>query len=246
MTGAWRKAAAGLTLLAVLTGGGITGTIGYFSAREEVPNVFTVGDLDVALEEPEWEPELGDGRDLCPGYSVYKNPTIENRTEQGKGGPCYVRMRMRVLDASGKQITQEDRLKLILTTIRYDETFTGTIHQKGEGSLIREGRLPGYSLEEVTKLPMVNPLFVKDEMRSGAGELVFNYLGRERDGIFRSGDQATLFTDLVIPSGWNKEKMELMGEFTLEIRAEAIQTQGFTTMRDALTVLDDEQKGGVS
>lgn len=234
-----------LTGVCLLTAGA-AGTAGYLTGKETVTNVFSVGNLKIDLKEPEWEPQDGDGENMCPGYSVYKNPTVKNtaRIEEG-GNPCYARMRVQIVNKDGKPITEKETLELIETTIRYDSTFMGTFSTKGEGAVIKQGRVPGYSLEEIAKLPMVNPLFKKDEERSKGNVLVFNYEGKEKDGILDIGEEATLFSAIVLPTQWTKREMDLIGDFKLVIQAEAIQITGFTTRENAYRALDAElTKGG--
>lgn len=49
-------------------------------------NVFTTGDLDIGLKEPDWDPNENDGKNMYPGYTVYKNPTVKNITSDKKRG----------------------------------------------------------------------------------------------------------------------------------------------------------------
>ena len=91
-------------LAAVLMTGaaGAWQTYSYFMEKEEAVNVFTVGDFDISLKESEWNPEDGDGVNLYPGYTVYKNPTVKNVTDATTGvQPCYLQMRMKIKDENG-------------------------------------------------------------------------------------------------------------------------------------------------
>ena len=40
--------------------------------RQVQTNVFTTGDLDIGLKEPDWDPNENDGKNMYPGYTVYK------------------------------------------------------------------------------------------------------------------------------------------------------------------------------
>lgn len=231
-------AAVCICLLAAL-GTGVT--LGYLHAEQEVVNIFTVGDLKLGLREPEWDPDGGDGKQVCPGYSAYKNPTIKNITSVE--GTCYVRMCIRICDENGKDMTDSQALSLIKSTIRYDDTYSGTYEQKGTGSKITEGRIPGYTLEELEKLPMINPLFSVDEKRSRENRIVCNYMGPEKTGIFKTGEEAVLFTDIAVPTQWENKEMELVGDFRIIVSAEAIQTAGFADQEQAFLALDGETEG---
>ncbi|MDO5540167.1 MAG: SipW-dependent-type signal peptide-containing protein [Eubacteriales bacterium] len=235
-------AAAGMFLLAA-AGTGVT--LGYLNAGESVVNTFTVGDLKLGLQEPEWEPEKGDGQNIFPGYSVYKNPTIKNITPGNNGEQtCYVRMCISICNGNGEDITDNTALELIKSTLRYDDSYNGTYDQKGEGQKITEGRIPGYSLRELEKLPMINPVFAIDESRSSANRIVCNYMGESDRGLFHIGDEAVLFTDIAIPIHWTGQEMEKAGDFQIIVSAEAIQSAGFSSQEEAFSALDVELAGG--
>ena len=88
--------ASALVMVAVL---GIGGTLAYFTDKDEEINTFTVGNVDIDLTEPGWDPELGgtgeeEAKDVYPGEPLAKDPTIENI---GKN-PCFVRISVSNLD----------------------------------------------------------------------------------------------------------------------------------------------------
>lgn len=52
-------------------------TLAYMTSQtEEVKNTFTIGNVDIKLEEPSWDPE--DAENLEPGAVVEKDPTVTN------------------------------------------------------------------------------------------------------------------------------------------------------------------------
>lgn len=50
----------------------IGGTMAYLTDNEGATNTFTVGKVQVDLEEPGWDPE--EGKDIVPNEEVAKNP----------------------------------------------------------------------------------------------------------------------------------------------------------------------------
>ena len=48
----------------------------FFTDRDGVSNIFTVGNIDISLEEPGWDPEKG--KDMTPMEEVDKDPTVVN------------------------------------------------------------------------------------------------------------------------------------------------------------------------
>lgn len=233
------------TVLGV-TGIVVGGTMSYMTEKEEVTNVFTVGDLDVGLHETEWDETTDkDGKDIYPGYTVYKNPTVKNISDTTNGAePCYARMIVYVQDGNGNAITDQDALDLIEKTIRFDSTYTGTYEAKGAGTSLVQGKIPGHSEFDISKLPMINPKWEKDSQRSTANKWVYNY-----KGTMSGNEQSTLFTDIVIPTDWNQTQIEkiasgVAGSFKLKIQADAIQAAGFTDQAAAMTALDAEITAG--
>lgn len=216
-------------------------TLAYLTSKDSMTNVFTVGDLDIGLQEPDWDPGDGDGKNVYPGYSVYKNPTVKNVTSSKNGEePCYARIRIQLTDSGGGLIADTARTALIKKMIRFDSTYTGSYDGKGSGQSITQGRIPGYSLQEIERLPMINPLFVIDQTRTRDNEIVCNYMGAKKDGILKIGEQATLFTTLAVPTEWTNAEMKLLGDFQIIVKAEAIQANGFASQSAAFEALDGE------
>ena len=232
-----------IAAVAVLGATGAYQTYSYFMEKEEVTNVFTVGDFDISLKEPEWNPEDGDGINMYPGYTVYKNPTVKNVTDAGIGAqPCYLQMRMKIQDDQGKMVTDQETLEMIRKTIRYDSTYTGNWSTIGEAKKLQQGKIPGYSEAEIEKLPMVNPDF--QEVDTGnRGEYLFRYHGGQK-GIMEKDAEAVLFTDIVIPTEWGNKEMKKVGRFQVVVSAEAIQSNGFASANDAFLVLGQSLEKG--
>lgn len=225
---------------------GVGSTLAYFTDNSSKTNVFTTGDLDLGLHETLWNPEKGDGKNMYPGYTVYKNPTVKNITSDKNGEePCYVRVNVEILDQNDQEITNGDALSLIYKTIYYDSSFTGSYDQTGgKATGLVEGKTPGYNLTALAQYPMVNPKWTKDTVRSTASKLVFNYMGEDGDGILDIGEESTLFTNIVIPTDWNQTQLTMIGDYHLKITAQAIQSSGFTTQAEAFLMLDEEVEGG--
>lgn len=73
-------------------------TLAYFTdTTQEVVNTFTVGNVDIDLTEPNWNPD--NGKNLYPGAEVPKNPMITN-TGEGDG---YIVMKVAGMDTMAAQ-----------------------------------------------------------------------------------------------------------------------------------------------
>ena len=225
-------------------------TMSFFTATDTKTNVFTLGDLDIGLNEPEWDPTPGDnktpdGSNMYPGYTVYKNPTVRNITSDRNGNePCYMRVRVHIVDHQDAPVTDEETLELIRQMIYYDASYNGTYEQKGEAKYLTEGRIPGYSLEELASFPTVNPVFELDEMRSTPSVPVYAYKGPDGDGILDCGEEAVLFSTVAVPTDWTQQELSRIGDFRLVITAEAVQCSGFEDREEAYEALDGEIASG--
>ena len=244
-----KKYLAILVAVVGVMGAAIGGTMSYMTETEEVTNVFTVGDLDMGQNETDWELTGTNGKDVYPGYTAYKNPTIKNISDTTNGEePAYARMTIYVQDPNGNLITDQTALDLIEQTIRFDGSYTGNYANAGKATGLVEGRIPGYSLADISKYPMVNPKWSKDTVRSTANKWVFNYNG-DNNGILKGGEESTLFTTVAIPTDWNQTQLKsigtgVAGTYKLHIVTEAIQASGFATQADAYNALDKEIAAG--
>lgn len=78
--------ASALCLVAILAVGG---TLAYFTDDEEKTNTFTVGNVDITLDEPNWDQSGSeDAPEVYPTEPLAKDPTVENTG----ANPCFVRI----------------------------------------------------------------------------------------------------------------------------------------------------------
>lgn len=77
----------------------VTGaTLAYFTDIDQKDNVFTVGNVDIELTEPNWVAEGSkDAPEAYPGEALAKDPTVTN----GGKNPCFVRIKVEGWDALG-------------------------------------------------------------------------------------------------------------------------------------------------
>lgn len=73
-----KKITAAALVLALLAITVIGGTMAYFTDTKTATNVFTMGNVEIKLEEPKWNENLGQNGKLkvAPGQSYDKDPTI--------------------------------------------------------------------------------------------------------------------------------------------------------------------------
>lgn len=217
-----------LGLLAVLV---IGSTLAYMTDRENKENTFTVGTLDVSLEEKNWNDDT-DGEEAVPGDTFEKDPVIT-----AVKNDSYMRTRVIIKDsATGKTITDAARLALICEMIKYDSTYNADTQTAGT-VLVKDD---SYSSAELAAIPMVNPAFTQAES-SAAGEYVFTY-----GSVLKEGDKVALFTNLVVPTDWSQVQLDTVGAFKIDVIAEAIQAKNFDSSAEAFAALDEEISNGTN
>lgn len=69
----------------------IGGSLAYFTDEDTKDNTFTVGNVDIVLDEPNWD---GPIEDAYPGQVLAKDPNVTNNG----ANPCYVRIKVTGLD----------------------------------------------------------------------------------------------------------------------------------------------------
>ena len=102
----FRKCAA--AALAVMTLASAGATLAFFTDREEKVNTFTVGNIDIQLEEPQWDPDKG--RDITPDKEVPKDPQITNTG----ANDAYVFMEVSVPRSEVRTVNDDGSLSEVL------------------------------------------------------------------------------------------------------------------------------------
>jgi predicted ribosomally synthesized peptide with SipW-like signal peptide len=215
-----------LALAIVLVAALIVGaTLAFLTSSDEVTNTFTLGDVEIEIEEPGWDPE--DGEDLLPGDTFVKDPTVTAKTGSANS---YMRVTVTLYDTDAEKvdgeypvITDAGRAAKILETLWYDPLMgkTGaTIIPPTQYSETQTGLFPS------TVTSWFNDVeFVIDASRSSTGVYVLNYIGNSC--IFVADASATVFTHVIIPSNWDRPDFAIIGNYNIGLFAEAIQAKGF-------------------
>ena len=211
-----------LMVLALAAGG----TLAYFYDTETITNKFALagsgsssGTVDIALAEPNWVEE--NGLNLSPGNTVAKDPTVTNNSESA----VYMRVVVELLDkATGDRITDDERAEMILSMIVY-----------GEDALTSSS---GYTASQIAEFSTVNSAFTQDADRSSRGLYYYNYTAN--NGLMATGATATLFNYVLVPSDWEQDDLDTVGDFDIVVTAQAIQSEGMTDASTAFATLDDE------
>jgi len=226
----------------------IGGTIAYFSDAEERVNPFTTAGntggsgVDIDLEEPNWDPD--DAEDMFPGSTITKDPTIIN-TE----GPVYTRFIVEFIDKDTQNRITGARALKIQQLLFHDVRFAAGQSPTSlvAGTSYAETAYPGATIlpSVGTQLMRIynSAQFTLDTARGGSGLYYYNYTAGTgaNQGVLATGGRAVLFTHVVIPANWNQTDLELLGNFDIVVKAQAIQTANMPSLAAAMTALDTEQ-----
>lgn len=73
----------------------VGGTLAYFTDNDAKANTFTVGNVSIVLNEPNWDQTgAAEAFDVYPGEPLAKDPTVTN----DGANPCFVRIEVEGLD----------------------------------------------------------------------------------------------------------------------------------------------------
>ena len=75
----------------------VGGSLAYFTDTKTATNTFTVGNVSIILDEPNWNPDSSTPPQVYPGEVLAKNPTVTNNG----ANPCFVRIQVTGLNCLG-------------------------------------------------------------------------------------------------------------------------------------------------
>ncbi len=240
-----------LILCAVIAVGG---SLAFFTDEGEVTNTFTMGNVEIELTEPGWEPD--DGIRMMPGNVRIKDPTVT-----ASEGQSYMRIRVELVDGEENLIINPDRIELILSTLYYDTAYGTASPNLAEGQKYSEAQLSALLAQGKIEACFNNSAFAFAGIEAGKPAVrYYNYI--RNDGIFDAdktpADTAVLFTNVVIPKDWNnREIFDLSGDtyvttendglevtakgtgYKIIIKAEAIQSAEMMDAAEAFGALNE-------
>lgn len=204
-----------LCCVALIVAASVMGTIAYLTDKDSVTNTFSIGDVDIILDEEAVTPEgkpTDDPTDprvkqnnyhLIPGQSYVKDPTV---TVVKGSESSFVRMFV--------SINCYDELQKI-----YSGTF-----------------LPQYFVEGWDNTVWVST----EKVEVSADGKVATYEFRYKEAV-KPADENTdlvlpaLFTSFKVPETFTNENLKALKDLTITAEAHAIQSAGFADVTDPAT-----------
>lgn len=209
----------------------IGGTLAYFTDTDDNTNVFTVGNVDIVLDEApvekngdKWEADKDADRIqsntyelIYPGAVLPKDPTVHN---VGKND-AYVRVK----------ISMENGIT-ILPTFLADDTYSDTMYK--EAFLAMIGGTLGENWTIVDYTDGMDAVMNSET----TFEITIMYALR----LESETDTTPVFEAITIPASWTQDDLRVTTVqetgIKMDIVAEAIQAEGFTSAEAAFVAYD--------
>ena len=231
-----KKIVALLLCAVLLIGASIAGTVAYLTSQDSVENTFTVGNIQIKLDEANVattdendRTETGNAYHLLPNQTYTKDPTV--RVKEGSE-EAYIRMIVTVGNYSN-----------MLSAFNSDATYDDNYIVSDASSVLGTGS--SGQMVVLDKLVDRNAgawecvKFTQDAT-ANTGTYVFNYYpgaytvtADNKDAVEDYVALPALFTTITVPKEIDNEHLAYLNNTTITINAQAIQTAGFNSVDEA-------------
>lgn len=218
-----RKAILLVMCALLLVAASVMGTLAYLTDTEEVTNTFTVGKVDITLDEkdtdnssPNLERDKANKYHLLPGQTYVKDPTVH--IKEGSDA-SYIRMLVNV--------SEINKLKAAFPESKYEDYYQ-------DGVFLLEKLITGWNPAE----------WVFDNYNNGTYE--FRYFEPvagnpdNNDSIVDYKDLPALFQTIVIPGTVNNTELAELQKIEINVVAHAIQEASFADADAAWKAFDEQ------
>ena len=202
-----------LVIVAILA---IGATLAYFTDTKTATNTFTMGNVNIKLDEtnvndPEGDRVSQNEYDVYPGAEVEKDPTVHNVGVNG----AYIRATVNVSNWMNLCAAYYPDFKPTFPNKAYYEALNLLVGDLGEGWSV-----VGVEAGDVFTIGQFDAKFVL-----------------KYDGVLASGEDTTaMFEKVIIPAGITNASAESFNQ--IKIVAQAMQANGFDTWEDAFAAFD--------
>lgn len=218
---------------ALLVGASVAGTVAYLTDKEDVTNTFTVGNIDIKLDEANTatddandRTEDGNAYHLLPNQAYTKDPTVWVKEGSEE---AYIRMIVTVSN-------YENMLNAFQSEATYDDgyvvTFAPGVDVSGNMVVLDKMVDRNAGVWKCVK-------FTQDAT-DNTGTYVFNYYpgtytatADDKDGTVEYDELPALFTTITVPKDIDNEHLALLNDTTITVTAQAIQAAGFNSVTEA-------------
>ena len=193
----------------------VGGTLAYFTDTAEATNTFTMGKVEIELDEPNYTPGIDNKLKVFPGEIYAKDPTI---TIAADSEDCYL--------VATVTITKRANFHTL-----YANDTTG-IKQSWGLSLAGKGKLVSGGIADYTAVPAVengmsgtllnDVVFLTYSEDVAADTITYTFYFKN---IHSEGQKEVLFTEVNIPSIIDNDDFDT--DIAIDVKAYAIQAVGF-------------------
>ena len=193
----------------------IGATVAYLTSTKTVKNTFTVGNVQIKLDEEDItksdgsRTEEGNVYKIFPGRSYKKDPTV---TVKAGSEESYVRMKV--------EVENIDQLKAV---------FTDASYYAEDGTFLLQNLVKGWEPTNWISYGYTQSADGK------TGTYEFRYKDTVKNDKTNDQKLEPLFTTIVIPGDVDNDGLKKLGNVEINITAEAIQKEGFDTATAAWT-----------
>lgn len=214
--------------MAALIAVSVLGTMAYLTSTDKVTNTFTVGKVDITLDEAKVndagvavtpaERVKANSYKLMPGHSYTKDPTVTVKAGSEK---AYIRM---IVTAEFDKKLTDEKLAMKL-----DNIFTG-FDEASWKQVKKDVTTTGEGENAKTKITY-EYRYIKDNNPNTT-------FTAEKD---KDTALSPLFNNVVIPGEWTNDDLAAIGGVKITIVAEAIQADGFADAAAAWAAFDTQK-----
>lgn len=220
----------------LLVAASVMGTLAYLTSTDTVTNTFTVGKVEIKLDEAAvnaegkllnsaggvYEADKGqtlaervqsNGYKLMPGHEYVKDPTVHVKADSE---PSYIRMLVTVNDI--------DKLKTAFPAAKYPAFYSNGV----SGGVFLLEKLVGNWDSSVWTCNSVSVNVY--EFRYAVGNGIYTVSAEDKTGYV---DLPALFKTITIPSDVDATALANLNQVQITVVAQAIQADGFTDATDA-------------
>lgn len=228
-----KKIVALLLCAVLLVGASIAGTVAYLTDKEDVVNTFTVGNIDIKLDEANTATDDADDRTeegnayhLLPNQTYTKDPTVWVKEGSEE---AYIRLVVTVAN-------YDNMLKAFQSDATYDDNYIVTAAPDVEvsGNMVVLDNLVDRNAGAWQCVKFTEDAAAK------TGTYVFNYYpgtytatADDKDDVVEYDELPALFTTISVPWQIDNEHLAYLNNTTITVTAQAMQAAGFNNAADA-------------
>ena len=230
-----KKIVALLLCAVLLVGASVAGTVAYLTSKDTVTNTFTVGNIQLNLNESDESTpdttdrtENGNAYHLLPNQTYTKDPTVWVKEGSEE---AYIRMIVTVNNYS-------NMLAAFKSDANYDNDYivsdASTVLTGSAGEMVVLDKLVDRNAGawECVKFTL--------DSTANTGTYVFNYYpgaytatADDKDDTVEYDQLPALFTKISVPAEIDNDHLAKLNNITITIVAQAIQTAGFNSVEEA-------------